>query len=91
MHTNFDLTEEQQAIRDTVRRFAREKIAPIAAQLDESQEFPQATIKELGEMGILGIGFPVLAVTYRLTEFSAHTTAFPPALVMVGGIQSPDS
>jgi alkylation response protein AidB-like acyl-CoA dehydrogenase len=58
MQTNFDLTEEQQAIRDTVRRFAREKIAPIAAQLDESQEFPQATIKELGEMGILGIGFP---------------------------------
>lgn len=58
MHTNFDLTEEQQAIRDTVRRFAREKIAPIAAQLDESQAFPQATIKELGEMGILGIGFP---------------------------------
>jgi len=58
MHTNFDLTEEQQAIRDTVRRFAREKIAPIAAQLDETQEFPKATIKELGEMGILGIGFP---------------------------------
>jgi alkylation response protein AidB-like acyl-CoA dehydrogenase len=58
MLTNFDLTEEQQAIRDTVRRFAREKIAPIAAALDESQEFPKATVKELGEMGILGIGFP---------------------------------
>ena len=58
MLTNFDLTEEQLTIRDTVRRFAREKIAPIAAQLDESQEFPKQTIKELGEMGIFGIGFP---------------------------------
>ena len=56
--TNFDLTEEQQAIRDMVRRYAREKIAPVAADLDENQEFPQETIKELGEMGILGIGFP---------------------------------
>lgn len=58
MSTNFDLTEDQQAIRDTVRRFAREKIAPIAADLDEKQEFPKETIKELGQMGILGIGFP---------------------------------
>ncbi|MFH1144070.1 MAG: acyl-CoA dehydrogenase family protein [Candidatus Eisenbacteria bacterium] len=58
MVTNFDLTEEQQSIRDTVRRYAREKIAPLAAQLDESQEFPKQTVKELGEMGIFGIGFP---------------------------------
>jgi alkylation response protein AidB-like acyl-CoA dehydrogenase len=58
MLTNFDLTEEQQAVRDMVRRFAREKIAPVSAELDESQEFPKETIKELGEMGILGIGFP---------------------------------
>ncbi len=58
MFTNLDLTEEQQTIRDTVRRFARERIAPIAAQLDETQEFPKQTIHELAEMGIFGIGFP---------------------------------
>ncbi len=58
MLTNFDLTEDQLAIRDTVRRFAREKVAPIAADLDERAEFPVETMKELGEMGILGIGFP---------------------------------
>ena len=58
MITNFDLTEEQQAIRDMVRRFARERIAPKAAELDEKAEFPTETVKELGEMGILGIGFP---------------------------------
>jgi len=56
--TNFDFTEEQLAVRDMVRRFARERIAPIAADLDERQEFPTETFKELGEMGILGIGFP---------------------------------
>ncbi len=58
MITNFDLTEEQQAIRDMVRRFARERIAPKAAELDEKAEFPIETVKELGEMGIFGIGFP---------------------------------
>ncbi|MCK4412826.1 MAG: acyl-CoA dehydrogenase family protein [Candidatus Eisenbacteria sp.] len=58
MMTNLDLTEEQQAIRDTVRRYAREKIAPRAAELDASAEFPRETVKELAEMGIFGIGFP---------------------------------
>lgn len=58
MFTNFDLTEDQQAIRDNVRRFAREKITPIAAEYDEEQKFPEETIKELSEMGIFGIGFP---------------------------------
>jgi butyryl-CoA dehydrogenase len=58
MFTNFDLTEEQQAIRDTVRRFARERIAPIAAEHDRSGDFPMETMKALGEMGILGVGFP---------------------------------
>ena len=58
MFTNFDLTEEQQTIRDTVRRFAREQIAPRAAQYDETQEFPHETVKELAAMGIFGIGFP---------------------------------
>jgi len=58
MFTNFDLTEEQQAVRDTVRRFARERIAPIAAERDRTGEFPRETIQELAEMGILGIGFP---------------------------------
>jgi len=58
MMTNLDLTEEQQAIRDTVRRYAREKIAPRAAELDASAEFPHETVKGLAEMGIFGIGFP---------------------------------
>lgn len=58
MFTNFDLTEDQLAIRDTIRRFAREKIAPIASEIDEDQRFPEETVKELSEMGMFGIGFP---------------------------------
>ncbi len=52
---NFELTEEQQAIRDLARDFAQKEIAPIAAQIDETGEFPRATVKKLGELGLMGI------------------------------------
>ncbi len=58
MITNFDLTEEQQIIRKTLRDFALEKIEPIAAEHDEQQKFPEATIHELAQLGILGITVP---------------------------------
>ncbi len=56
---NLDLTEEQLAIRDLARDFARNEIAPIAAQIDETGEFPKATVKKLGELGLLGIEVPL--------------------------------
>jgi alkylation response protein AidB-like acyl-CoA dehydrogenase len=52
------LSDEHRMIRDTARDFARSAIAPIAAELDESGEFPQATIKKMGEMGFMGIEVP---------------------------------
>jgi len=52
------LSDEHRMIRDTARDFARSAIAPIAAQLDESGEFPQETIKKMGEMGFMGIEVP---------------------------------
>ena len=58
MFTNFDLNEEQEIIRDTVRDFAREKIEPIAAQYDEEQKFPEAIFQELAKLGILGVTVP---------------------------------
>ena len=58
MITNFDLTEEQTIIRNTLRDFALEKIEPIAADHDEKQEFPEETIRELAGLGILGITVP---------------------------------
>jgi alkylation response protein AidB-like acyl-CoA dehydrogenase len=45
-------------IRDTARDFARNEIAKIAAEFDESGEFPHATIKKMGEMGFMGVEVP---------------------------------
>jgi len=52
------LTEDQILIRDTVRRFARERIAPIAHEIDVEARFPQETMTELGQMGLLGCVVP---------------------------------
>ncbi|MER8415984.1 isovaleryl-CoA dehydrogenase [Mesorhizobium sp. M1329] len=55
-HTlNFGLDEDIEALRDLVRRFAQEKIAPIAAEIDRSNEFPAYLWAELGGLGLLGI------------------------------------
>ncbi|MER9634419.1 isovaleryl-CoA dehydrogenase [Mesorhizobium sp. M0228] len=52
---NFGLDEDIEALRDLVRRFAQEKIAPIAAEIDRSNEFPAHLWVELGGLGLLGI------------------------------------
>jgi isovaleryl-CoA dehydrogenase len=52
------LSEDIELLRDTVRRFAEESIAPIAAEIDEKNAFPQEMWTELGDMGLLGITIP---------------------------------
>jgi alkylation response protein AidB-like acyl-CoA dehydrogenase len=54
----FTLSEEHKMIRDAARDFAQKEIVPIAAEFDESGEFPRATIKKMGEMGFMGIEIP---------------------------------
>lgn len=54
----FSLSEEHKMIRDAARDFAQNEIVPIAAELDESGEFPYATIKKMGDMGFMGIEIP---------------------------------
>jgi alkylation response protein AidB-like acyl-CoA dehydrogenase len=54
----FPLSEEHKMIQSTARDFAQKEIAPIAAQFDESGEFPYETIKKMGEMGFMGIEVP---------------------------------
>ncbi len=55
---DFELTEEQGMLRDTVRRFAETEIKPQAAELDEKHEHPAEIIKQLGELGMMGIAVP---------------------------------
>ncbi len=54
----FDLGEEVNALRDMVHRFAQERIRPIAAEIDKSNEFPAGLWREMGELGLLGITVP---------------------------------
>ncbi|HUF86770.1 MAG TPA: isovaleryl-CoA dehydrogenase [Thermohalobaculum sp.] len=52
---NFGLPEEVEALRQAVHRFAQERIAPIAAEIDRSNEFPAHLWREMGALGVLGI------------------------------------
>jgi butyryl-CoA dehydrogenase len=52
------LTDTQIQIRDTARDFARERLAPGAAARDEAHAFPAAELKEMGELGFLGMLVP---------------------------------
>src|SRR5262245_26858584 len=56
---DFGLGEELDEVRNHVRRFARERIAPRAEEIDRSNEFPRDLWPELGEAGLLGITIPV--------------------------------
>jgi alkylation response protein AidB-like acyl-CoA dehydrogenase len=55
---NFELTEEQQMVRDTARRFAETEIKPVAAKLDATHEHPAEICRKLAELGFLGIAVP---------------------------------
>ncbi|MCB7141399.1 acyl-CoA dehydrogenase family protein [Bacillus velezensis] len=55
---NFQLTKEQQMVREMVRDFAKNEIAPKAHEVDQSAVFPIDTFKKIGELGLLGIPFP---------------------------------
>ena len=55
---NFDLGETVDMLRDAVQDFAHTEIAPLAAEIDKSNEFPAHLREKLGEMGLLGITVP---------------------------------
>ncbi|MGB0848095.1 MAG: acyl-CoA dehydrogenase family protein, partial [Thiolinea sp.] len=52
---NFGLGEEVDALRDVVHKFAQERLAPIAAEVDRENEFPAQMWREMGELGLLGM------------------------------------
>ena len=55
---DFQLNEEQLHLKKSVREFAEREIKPNVMKWDEAGEFPLATIKELGKLGMLGMIFP---------------------------------
>jgi short-chain 2-methylacyl-CoA dehydrogenase len=55
---NYELTDEQELIRRTVREFAESRVAPLAAELDREARFPYELVAELGELGLMGLPVP---------------------------------
>jgi short/branched chain acyl-CoA dehydrogenase len=55
---DFDLTDEQRLLRDTVRDFARQEVAPVAEELDRTKAFPYELVAKMAELGLMGIPFP---------------------------------
>lgn len=52
------LTEEQRELQETVARFAREVVAPVAAHHDETKTFPYDVVAQMGRLGLFGLPFP---------------------------------
>ena len=55
---NFALGEEIESLRDIVHRWAQERVAPMAAEIDKSNSFPAELWPEMGELGLLGVTVP---------------------------------
>ena len=55
---NFDLTPEHELVRSTVREFAEQHVAPVAAELDREHRFPYELVAELAELGLMGMPIP---------------------------------
>ena len=54
----FDLPDEDRFLRESVRDFARSEIAPVAEELDREKRFPTEIVRQMGELGWMGIPFP---------------------------------
>jgi short-chain 2-methylacyl-CoA dehydrogenase len=52
---NFDLAPEHELLRDTVRQFALDRVAPLAEELDREKRFPYELVRELAELGLMGM------------------------------------
>ncbi|HEY2354738.1 MAG TPA: acyl-CoA dehydrogenase family protein [Gaiellaceae bacterium] len=55
---NFELTDEQELIRQTVRDFAVSRVAPVAEEIDREARFPYEIVAELAELGLMGLPIP---------------------------------
>jgi alkylation response protein AidB-like acyl-CoA dehydrogenase len=86
---DFDLPKDVALVRRTVRQFAEKSVAPLVAEMEKSQQFPKKLIREMGEIGILGLVIPpksggsglgYLARTVAIEEVSRVSAAVGLAL-----------
>ncbi len=90
---DFELSEEHKLIRDTTRRIARERIAPRAAEIDETEEYPEDIFQVYREAGLLGLSIPqeyggagagVLALCLAVEEAAKYCCASGLILLLSG-------
>ena len=55
---DFDLSDDHELIRRTVRDFAESEVAPVASELDRTKRFPYEIVRQLGDLNLMGIPFP---------------------------------
>jgi short-chain 2-methylacyl-CoA dehydrogenase len=55
---NFDLDQEHELVRSTVRDFAQQRVAPVAEEIDRESRFPYDLVSELAELGLMGMTIP---------------------------------
>jgi len=55
---DFELSDEQRSIRDTLRQFAEREIKPYSAEWDKKEIFPRDVVRKLGDLGFIGVSFP---------------------------------
>src|ERR687884_678767 len=55
---NFDLTQEHELVRATVREFAQDRVAPVAEELDRESRFPYDLVEGMAELGLMGMTIP---------------------------------
>ena len=55
---DFSFTEEQEALRETVRRFAETELAPLVREAEETERFPRHLFRRFGELGLIGVRYP---------------------------------
>src|SRR5205823_1986580 len=58
LRVNYELSDEQELLRRTVRDFAESEVAPVAEELDREERFPYELVAQLAELGMMGIPIP---------------------------------
>ena len=91
----FELPSDLEALRRHVRNFARERIAPLAAELDRNPTFPRDSLREMAELGLLGVttpeayggtGLGTLALAVLVEEISAADASHGTLMAVTNGL-----